>query len=82
MELIHELITSLVIPSQDPGGKVKVKQKCIAPAQGWIKLNCDGALDAATGDAGAGVVARDEQGAFLFASLVLQVPEQGGPFYR
>lgn len=66
MELIHELITSLNIPSQDPGGKVKVKQKWTAPATGWIKLNCDGALDPATGDAGAGVVARDEQGAFLF----------------
>lgn len=67
MELIHELITSLDIPRGEPAGQNVTKGRWKAPLQGWVKLNCDEATNQATGDAGSGVVARDDRGSFLFA---------------
>ncbi|GJN13747.1 hypothetical protein PR202_gb00488 [Eleusine coracana subsp. coracana] len=43
-------------------------KKWQAPPTGWIKINVDGAFDTTTGDAGLGVVIRDDQGRTLLCS--------------
>ncbi|OMO63624.1 putative ribonuclease H protein [Corchorus olitorius] len=46
--------------------EVRIKEdKCQFPEEGWTKLNCDGAIDAKTFDAGIGVVVRNNAGALI-----------------
>ena len=48
------------------GRKVKSSmKKWMAPEEGWIKLNCDGAFDVGSKVAGSGVIARNSEGRFV-----------------
>ena len=44
-----------------------VKPKWQYPGAGWIKMNTDGFTDSVNGRGGAGIIIRDDQGAFLRA---------------
>jgi ribonuclease HI len=67
MDLVDEFVKTLEIPSQLVPTQVKEIQLWSRPRAGWRKMNCDGALNAAGAMAGAGVVARDENGSFVVA---------------
>jgi hypothetical protein len=68
MDLVDELIKSLEIPCTREWAPAGVEvQKWLKPDQGWVKLNCDGALDIAAGVAGVGIIVRDHPGAFVAA---------------
>jgi hypothetical protein len=66
MDLVDELIKSLEIPSAPVTTPASTGvPKWSKPDHGWLKLNCDGALDMNAERAGVGVVARDHTGAYV-----------------
>uniref|UniRef100_A0ACD5THT7 Uncharacterized protein n=1 Tax=Avena sativa TaxID=4498 RepID=A0ACD5THT7_AVESA len=67
MELVDEVIKTLEMPPPISPSQPKESQKCSRPAVGWLKLNCDGALNITESLAGVGVVVRDEMGVFVAA---------------
>ena len=58
MEIIYELIRVLDILSTAPLMQLNSNPRWNVPSPGCVKLNTDGAIDMAGGDAGAGVVGR------------------------
>jgi ribonuclease HI len=44
------------------------KEHWLPPEEGWLKVNADGALSAAEGHGGGGVIARNSQGGFVAAA--------------
>jgi ribonuclease HI len=66
MDLVDELIKSLEIPSAPVTTPASTGvPKWLKPDHGWLKLNCDGAVDMNAERAGVGVVARDHTGAYV-----------------
>jgi ribonuclease HI len=67
-EKIPEGARSVRAMTGEAGRKKDKKSKWEAPEQGWIKVNVDAGYNSESGQAGAGVIARDEAGLVVLSA--------------